>query len=371
MTAAGLAGPFDLILGWTPHPLPWLHDPAIRGTTVFGGATVRDAVEAGRLRSPPTRLGAVGSLLRERPPDLAVVSGVRRGGRFAFSRSVGWADVAAAVARFVVVEVDENGTDIGGPFIEGNIVGVVPRAAASLPTPARQPDDVDVRIGRHVVSLLPDHPTLELGLGKLPAAVLAAVDRPVKIWTGLLDEGTADLHERGLLAAPAVASYTWGGDGIDRLHADGMLDLCSATRTHDIGQISRIPRFVACNGALQVGLDGSVNLERVDGMTISGIGGHSDFSAGATLSDGGISVVALRSTTSRGASTIVESVECVSTQRSDIGVVVTEHGIADLRNASDDERAVLLASIAAPEHRAALDVHDVSDIVNTAAIDKR
>ncbi len=203
-------------------------------------------------------------------------------------------------------------------------------------------------------SLLPDGATLEFGLGKVAAGVLAILDRPVKIWTGLLDEGIPMLHERGLLAGPAVASYTWGGGSIDRLHESGMLELVSATTTHDIGVISQVPRFVACNGAAQVGLDGSVNVEQVNGRTIAGIGGHADFSAGATLSHGGISVVALRSTTKRGESTIVSSVERVSTQRSDVGVVVTEHGSADLRDASEADRALLLASIAAPEHRHAL-----------------
>ena len=46
----------------------------------------------------------------------------------------------------------------------------------------------------------------------------------------------------------------------------------------------------------EVGLDGSVNLERVDGRIIAGIGGHADFCAGATRSVGGLSVVATRST---------------------------------------------------------------------------
>jgi len=38
-------------------------------------------------------------------------------------------------------------------------------------------------------------------------------------------------------------------------------------------------------------------------------------------------------------------------QRSDIDVVVTEHGIADLRDIDDAERRDRLIAIAAPEHR--------------------
>jgi acyl-CoA hydrolase len=67
-------------------------------------------------------------------------------------------------------------------------------------------------------------------------------------------------------------------------------------------------------------------------------------------------VVALRSVTRRGASTIVPSVEVVSTPRCDIEVVVTEHGVADLRGVDDRERARRLVAIADPAHRETLRV---------------
>jgi acyl-CoA hydrolase len=124
--------------------------------------------------------------------------------------------------------------------------------------------------------------------------------------------------------------------------------------THDVTALAAIPRFVACNTALQVGLDGAVNVERVGDRIIAGIGGHADFSAGASHCADGLSVIALRSTDRAGASTIVPRVDVVSTPRCDVDVVVTEHGVADLRGHDDDERAVQLASIAAPEHRGAL-----------------
>jgi itaconate CoA-transferase len=65
-------------------------------------------------------------------------------------------------------------------------------------------------------------------------------------------------------------------------------------------------------------------------------------------------VVALRSTTRTGASTIVPSVEVVSTPRCDVEVVITEHGVADLRGVDDEERARRIVAIADPAHRDAL-----------------
>jgi acyl-CoA hydrolase len=205
-----------------------------------------------------------------------------------------------------------------------------------------------------VASLLPDEPTLQHGPGGIAEAVITAVDRPVRIWSGLVTDAVAALDERGLLLGSVTAAYVWGGKAVAELAAAGKLCLAPVEETHDPSRVSGIDRFVACNTALQVGLDGSVNVERVGGRWVAGIGGHADFCAAATRSIGGISIIALRSTTRGGASTIVRQVEVVSTPRCDVEVVVTEHGIADLRGVDDAERARRIAAIAAPRHRAVL-----------------
>jgi acetyl-CoA hydrolase len=53
----------------------------------------------------------------------------------------------------------------------------------------------------------------------------------------------------------------------------------------------------------------------------------------------------VRSRAADGAPTIVEHVDVVSTPRSDVDIVVTEHGIADLRRLTDRERGQRLARI--------------------------
>jgi acyl-CoA hydrolase len=107
---------------------------------------------------------------------------------------------------------------------------------------------------------------------------------------------------------------------------------------------------VAINTALQVGLDGSANVEAVGGRTVAGPGGHPDFAAGASRSPGGISIVALPST-SGGRSTIVARPDVVTTPGFDVDVVVTEHGAADLRGCDRRQRAERLVQVADPEHR--------------------
>ena len=211
-----------------------------------------------------------------------------------------------------------------------------------------------MRIGELVASILPEAPTLQFGPGGVSEGIAKALDRPVHIWSGLVTDEMAALHGRGLLLGPVVAAYAWGGEPIRALAAAGMLRLRSSTVTHDLSRLSATPRFVGCNTALQVGLDGSVNVERIGRRTIAAVGGHADFCVGASRSVGGLSIIALRSVAGNGSSAIVPEVDVVSTGRSDIQVVVTEHGIADLRKVGDDERARRLIGIAAPEHRADL-----------------
>jgi hypothetical protein len=349
--AAGQRGG-QVFMGWTPEPRSWLASPSLRGWTVMGGYGLAGPVADGRLAYLPVRLSAVPRLVTGLRPDIAAVTGVRRGRDVAYAGTVGFGPAAVRAAGAVVVGIDPDGADLGGPLIEGPIAGVVERPAADSPSAeTRAVDEVDLAIGRHVLAILPDDPTLQFGPGGIGAGVVAALERPVRIWSGLVTEAMAGLYRRGLLREPITAGYVWTGPAIREVARAGWLRLRPLEETHDIGRVAAIDRFVGCNTALQVGLDGSVNVERVGGRTVAGIGGHADFCAAAASSVGGVSVIALRSTTRSGASTIVADVEVVSTPRCDVEVVVTEHGIADLRGVDDRERARRLAAVAAPAHR--------------------
>ncbi len=352
--AAGAAG-VEVLMGWTPEPRGWLSSPTLRGRTVMAGYAVAEAVASGRLAYVPVRLSVVPRLLADLRPHVAVVTGLRRGPDLVYAGSVGIGPAAAGVARAVVVEVDPDGVDLGAPPIEGPIVATVERPPADGALTARGPDDVDLAVGRNVVSVLPEEPTLQFGPGGIGEGVVAALDRPVRIWSGLVTEAVADLERRGLLRGSITTGYVWGGEAIGAVARAGKLNLLPVDQTHDISRVAGIDRFVGCNTALQVGLDGSVNVERVGDRAVAGIGGHADFCAAATRSLDGVSIIALRATTRDGRSTIVPVVDVVSTPRCDVEVVVTEHGIADLRGVDDHERARRIANVAAPEHRAWLD----------------
>ncbi len=363
-TLSGLLGEAepDVLAGWSPGRQPWLEawlagsaeHPGPRLQTVMSGYALADAINAGTAQYVPVRLSTLDRHIERLQPDLAVLPAVPRGRGFALRGSVGWQLSAVRHARRLVLELDASAVDVGLPAIEGEIVAVREVGCTSDVYSGKPPADADLAIGRFAAALIPDGATVQLGLGSIGEAIIAAIDKPVRVHSGLVCDSLLDLAERGLLSGVAHASYDWGGAATTQLLLDGALTLGPITETNHPGIVGRIPRFVGFNTALQVGLDGSVNVECVGGRRISGIGGHADFCAGASQSVGGVSVISLRAADPRGNSTIVPRVEVVSTPRSDVDVVVTEHGVADLRGCGEPERALRLIEIAAPEHRAML-----------------
>ena len=141
----------------------------------------------------------------------------------------------------------------------------------------------------------------------------------------------------------------------DKVAAHPQIVFVGANVTHDAREIARIDNFVSINSAVEVDLHGQVDAEVVGGRQISGPGGAVDFMRGARLSKGGRSIVALTATARNGTvSRIVERVEMATALRTDVDIVVTEYGVAELRGASEQERRAALIALAHPDFRAGL-----------------
>ena len=347
----------DLLIGWTVEDLPWLDAlPAGRAWSVSAGYRLDKAVAAGTVGYLPVPLSGMPRLLAGPfRPDVAVVAGRPvGGGGFVFGPSVGWAHAAARLARRVVVEVHAEAPPYDSPAIPGEVVEVIELPGRPAASRGRAPTPVELAIGAAAAALVPPRATIQYGAGAVCEAVIAGLQVPVQVRSGLASDAVVDLDRRGLLAGQAEAAYAWGGDDLTALSAGGKLRLVPVEVSHDVGRLAGVERFVAVNTAVQVGLDGAVNVELVGGRRVAGIGGHPDFCAAAVRSKGGLSIVVLPATR-RGASTLVARVETVSTPRTDVDVVVTEHGLADLRGLDEAARRRCLVAVAAPEHREALD----------------
>jgi len=215
------------------------------------------------------------------------------------------------------------------------------------------------RLGENIAGLVGDGATLQLGIGRVAVAVAAGLRgrRGLRVHSGLVGDWLVDLAEAGALNAqdPGVICGTAVGAGrlYAFIHGNRAVEFRPVEETHLAGVTARIPRFIAVNSALEVDLTGQVNSEVAAGRYVGATGGQVDFFRGAAATLEGLAVVALPSTASGGTrSRIVASLSGpVTTSRSDVQVVVTEHGIADLRGLTLRARTEAMLAIADPRHR--------------------
>jgi acyl-CoA hydrolase len=218
-------------------------------------------------------------------------------------------------------------------------------------------------IGRHAAQLVRDGSTIQSGIGEAPGAMIAALrdHRRLRVHSGLVSAEYRQLAECGALdaAAPHLTGIGWGDAGFYDWLRQGLIAFRSCRETHDRARIAALPDFVSLGSALEVDLEGAINLEWLGTRRVSSVGGAPDFMAGAAASSSGLSIIGLPATSRTGSSRIVPRLNGnggkPSVPSSLAGAIVTEHGVAHLRGLSADARAKALIAIAAPEHRAGLE----------------
>lgn len=225
---------------------------------------------------------------------------------------------------------------------------------------------IDKKIANNVSKYINDDAILQIGMGSIPDAIaLSIMDRRnLGFHSGMASDFLVDLMESGV-----VTNITKPFDrgvsttaillGKTRLYefADNnkKLKLRPSWHTHS-GDVHLLKNFVSINSALEVDLTGQVGAEELNGIPVSAIGGQPDLVRAAHRSDGGHAIIALPSSAKGGKiSRIVSKLSGpVTTARSDVDVIVTENGAADLRGKDLDQRRRDLINIAAPDFQEGL-----------------
>ena len=358
-------------LGPAPYAAPELAG-AFRHRALFVGANVRAAVQAGRADVVPVFLSDIPALFRtgRLPLDVALlnVSPPDAHGFCSLGTSVDVAQAAAAAARTVVAQLNP-----AVPRALGDAFVHVSRFAATLAVDAAPveeapaaPTAVDAAIGAHVAGLVEDGATLQLGIGAIPNAVLAALrgHRDLGVHSEMFSDGVVDLVEAGVItgarkpvhAGKVVASFVVGTRRTYAfVHDNPGVELRPCDYTNDTAVIRRHPAMTAINSALEVDLTGQVCADSLGTRVYSGVGGQMDFMRGAALAARGKPVIALPATARGGTvSRLVPTLTAgagVTTTRAHVHHVVTEYGVADLHGTSLRERARALIALAAPAFR--------------------
>jgi len=239
----------------------------------------------------------------------------------------------------------------------------------TLPSPT--PSETDLAIGGHIAELVENGSTIQLGIGGIPnAAALALRDkRDLGVHTEMMVDSMMELYEmgvitngcKGLLKGKFVCCFSMGSRKLyDWLDDNVTVQFERGRWVNDPAIIRQNTKMVSVNTCLMVDFTGQVAAESIGTNQYSGTGGQSDTAMGAVegLDGLGKSIIACYSTAKGGTvSTIVPTLPegtAVTLHRSNVDIVVTEHGIARLRGRTVRERARELIGVAHPAFRAEL-----------------
>lgn len=344
--AAREVGGVRLLLGWSfqlPVPLNREAFPDIRA--IVGGYGLRRRFGDG-VHYLPVRLSAVPALLNSVLRPDVLLAGVRPGPRgLSFGSEVAWMQAAIDAGAHVVAEVNHGlpAAAREAPLspVQMTVVAEADRPPLTLPLPPA--DAVADAIGRRVAELARPGAHVQFGPGGIGDAALRAMEVPVHIDSGIVGDAVLGLEARGLLLGEPLATYLAGTSAVYQW-AHGRPIVARIEHTHDPSRLSAAP-LLAINTALEIDHTGQVNVEGFAGDVIAGVGGHPDYAGAAVRSRDGLSVVALP-TVRGGRTTLVDRLSVPSsTTRSDVDMVVTEFGTADLRGLSDGERTRALRTV--------------------------
>lgn len=351
------------------------HADAITFTGFGGFGTNARLGKAGVLDVVPCHASAVPSLIEDGTlaPDVAFVllAPTDDGARFSLGPTSDYIGAAIRHARVVVAEIDEQAPwTLGDTIVAAGDIDVAVRSSRPLvEVAAPRVGATERAIAGLVAERVPDGAVLQFGIGAIPAAICEALrtKRDLGIHSGLITDGVVDLIERGVVTNRAkpidtgltVTSLLFGTRRLyDHAHRNPALAMRPSTYIQDPATLARLERFFSINTALEVDLTGQVNAEVVGGAQVGAVGGAVDFVRGTALSQGGRSIVALPARARGGTlSRIVPRLGAgvTSTPRSDVDMVVTEYGVAELRGRSLRQRAKALTAIAHPSFRAELE----------------
>lgn len=351
------------------------HKRSFRTRVLFMGANIRQAVHSGEADYVPVFLSEVPALFRKGtlPLDVALihVSPPDSHGFCSLGVSVDVTRAAVETAGSIIAQVNPNmpRTHGDGHVHVNRISFAVETTDPVYEHKSAGLTDVERAIAHQVAGLIEDGATLQMGIGAIPDAVLAALGshKDLGIHSEMFSDGVIDLVERGVIngrlkrnhPGKVVGGFAMGTrrlyDFIDDNPEIAMLDIAYV---NDTAVIRRNPKATAINSAIEVDITGQVCADSIGTYQYSGVGGQMDFIRGASLSEGGKPIIALPSTTRRGESRIVAYLKQgagVVTTRAHLHYIVTEHGVANLYGKTLRERARALIEVAAPEHRESLE----------------
>ncbi|MDN7128206.1 acetyl-CoA hydrolase/transferase family protein [Pseudidiomarina terrestris] len=344
----------------------------LRQRAFFVGKSTREAVSEGLADYVPIFLSEIPKLFRSGEQHLDAVliqvSAPDAHGNCSLGISVEATRAALQVAKKVIAWVNPKMPRThGDSFVHMSRIDRYFELAQDLPLHQRpQQSKTTLRIGERVAELINDGDCLQMGIGAIPDATLGCLThhRDLGIHTEMFSDGVLPLVTSGVInnsrkrkhRGRIVTTFAMGSQELyDFVDDNPQVAFLDVEYTNDTAVIRQNKQVMAINSALQVDLTGQVCADSIGTKVYSGVGGQMDFVRGASLSEGGRSVIALPATAAGGQISRISAMLApgagVVTTRAHVHYVVTEYGVANLRARSLTERAEALIHIAAPQFR--------------------
>ena len=348
------------------------HSNLFKVNTLFIGPGSREAVAEGYADYTPCFLSEIPGLFQDGilPLDAALimVSPPDEYGYCSMGVAVDVVSAACHSARKVIAQINPRMPRTSGhSFIHIDQIDAVMECEEPLfELPVPKLDPVTDQIGQYVSMLIDNGSTLQLGIGKIPDAVLRYLDnhKDLGIHSEMVSDGIIDLTISGVInnskktfhKGKTITTFCMGTQRLyDFIDGNPHVEFYPSEHVNFPARIARNDNMISINGAIEVDLTGQVVADSLGYRFYSGIGGQVDFIRGASMSKGGKPIIALPSTAKNGSvSKIVPYITeggGVVTSRGDVHYVVTEWGIATLRGKSIRERALELIQVAHPDFR--------------------
>ncbi|HEX6166402.1 MAG TPA: acetyl-CoA hydrolase/transferase C-terminal domain-containing protein [Acidimicrobiales bacterium] len=376
LEAGAAAGRFT---GVRVHQMHALHDrPYLHGTvrdrllhvSYFLSPVTRPAFYEGGCELVPNNFSEVPRLLRETTRCSLVVAAAApmdRHGYFSLGTNCDYAAPFIGRVPFFLEVNEQMPRTFGRNQVHASqIVGWTAVDRPLVEVAPIEPTAVDRTIAALVAERLPDHATIQAGIGGIPNALLESLrdHRDLGIHTELLSDGLIDLVDRGVVTGTRkrlrtgkiVATFALGTRTLyDFLDQNPAVEMLPVDYVNDPRIIGQEDCFMSINATTEVDLVGQCASETVAGRYWSSSGGQTDFARGAMFSPHGRGFVVLRSTAAGGdVSRIRASLtpgSMVTTLKNTVDQIVTEYGVAEMRGRSIRERARGLIAIAHPRFR--------------------
>ncbi|KAI1728609.1 4-hydroxybutyrate coenzyme A transferase [Ditylenchus destructor] len=337
---------------------PWIESgirDRIRSNSLFTGHNLRSAVNEGLTDFNSCFLHEVPLLFRRGAIKLNAafidVSPPDENGYCSLGVSAEATPAAISTADHIIAVVNKHmPRTFGDGMIHSSQIDVM--VYEDFPLHTRRFGQVgaaESEIGKLIAeNLVDDGATLQMGIGAVPDAALAALKqhKDLGIHTEMFSDGILPLVECGAIT------------NAKKVHFPGKLVVSFIYGSTKLYEFLHDNPYVYV--AVEVDLTGQVVADSIGRKFLSGFGGQVDFIRGAAIANDGLGkpIIALPSATKRGESKIVPYIQegsGVVTSRAHVHYVVTEYGIAQLWGKNFRQRAHALIKIAHPDNRESLE----------------